>query len=244
MIILMKIFISGIADQFKNKLAQRRQVAKELFIERFLLTARSNIQIKEYLEQKAWRLCGLARGIAVPLSGILFVVFVLNPLILTAQNKNAEMASSRYAIQRSSIVGAGGALSSPSFSLQQQFSVSNLGNMQGGQFFVGTAVELKMAQEEELPTRYSMSQNYPNPFNQSTTFIYSLPEKSDITIAIYSMLGREIAVLVRGEQDAGRFQLKYNGLDGLGHPLPSGLYFCRLTSQKGFDKTIKFAILR
>jgi hypothetical protein len=164
--------------------------------------------------------------------------------MLTAQNKNAEMSSSRYAIQHSAIVGAGGFLSSSSFSLQQQFSLPNLGKMKGGQFFVGTAVDLKMLQDDELPTQYSMSQNYPNPFNQSTTFVYSLPEKTDITIAIYSMLGREIAVLVQGEQDAGRFNLKYNGLDRLGYPLPSGLYFCRLTSQKGFDKTIKFAILR
>lgn len=175
---------------------------------------------------------------------IVFSWLLFGVVTLCAQTPSAEMASSRFAITRSSIVGAGGHVSSTSFSLQQQFSLPNMGKMEGGPFVVGTAVELWLVQGDELPTQYSISQNYPNPFNQSTTFVYALPQKSDITISVYSVLGQQIAVLVQGEQDAGRFNLKYDGRDSWGRPLPSGLYFCRITSQKGFDKTIKFAILR
>jgi hypothetical protein len=70
-----------------------------------------------------------------------------------------------------------------------------------------------------------------------------LPRKSELTISVYSILGQEIAVLLNGEQNAGKYSLRYSGSDGVGRLLPSGLYFCRL-STKGFDKTIKFAILR
>ncbi len=172
------------------------------------------------------------------------LLMIISLSLLMAQSSSSEMSSARFVIHNSAIAGAGGFVSSPTFSLQQQFSLPNLGKMEGGHFVIGTAVELKYVQEEKLPQQYGMAQNYPNPFNQSTTFVYSLPENSDVTISIYSILGQRIAVLVQGGQNAGRFTLKYDGLDGWGRPLPSGLYFCRFTAQKGFDKTIKFAILR
>ncbi len=221
----------------KIKLAPSRQDAKKFMTK--------NDQFLVHINAlKSLRLCVLARGFFLSVVNISIFILFLNGSSLIAQSQDDEMSSSRYVISHSAIVGAGGYLSNPSFSLQQQFSLPNMGKMEGGNFVIGTAVELKRVQTDVLPTRYSMLQNYPNPFNHSTTFVYSLPEKSDITISLYSMLGREIAVLVQGEQNAGRFNLKYNGLDSSGYPLPSGLYFCRLTSQKGFDKTIKFAILR
>jgi len=161
-----------------------------------------------------------------------------------AQSGNAEMTSSSYAIRNSAIVGAGGVAGSQSFVLQHRFSSPNMGRMEGGSFKIGTAVEIFADEEKSsLPSEFTLSQNYPNPFNQSTTFYYSVPERRNISISVYSVLGQQIAILFQGEQDVGRYRLIYAGHDGFNRPLPSGLYFCRMLT-KGFDKTIKFAILR
>ncbi|MBN1560190.1 T9SS type A sorting domain-containing protein [candidate division KSB1 bacterium] len=173
---------------------------------------------------------------------IICVLFLSWPGMGLAQTA-AEMSSPNYAIVHSAVVGAGGAATNTLYLLQHGFSSSTVGSMAGGQFVIGTAVVFITDGDEALPEEFSLSQNYPNPFNQSTAFRYSVPCPSDIKISIHSVLGQEIAILLQSEQGAGRYTLVYAGRDGLDRPLPSGLYFCRLTT-KGFDKTIKFAILR
>ena len=174
----------------------------------------------------------------------IIVLFLLTPTFILAQSSTSfEMSSSRYAIRHSAVTGAGGTMVGQKYTLEQKFSAPNLGRMEGGQFVIGTTVLLLSDYQDQLPDAYMLEQNYPNPFNQSTTFQYSLPEKSEVTLSVYSILGRQIAILLHGEQEAGRYSLRYDGSDNHGQILPSGLYFCRLAT-KGFDKTIKFAILR
>ena len=45
-----------------------------------------------------------------------------------------------------------------------------------------------VSHEELQPSGFSLMQNYPNPFNSGTTISYTLPEKSDVQIIIYSLL--------------------------------------------------------
>ncbi len=53
------------------------------------------------------------------------------------------------------------------------------------------------------PTTFVLEQNYPNPFNPSTTVRFSVPERSSVTLKVFDLLGREIALLVRGELSFG-----------------------------------------
>jgi subtilisin family serine protease len=53
------------------------------------------------------------------------------------------------------------------------------------------------------PDDYTLYQNYPNPFNPTTTIEYSLPEKSDVTISIYSAIGELVTTLVNGTIESG-----------------------------------------
>ena len=90
---------------------------------------------------------------------------------------------------------------------------------------------------------YCLYQNYPNPFNPSTSILYTLSEKSYVSMKIHDMLGREIRTLFAGDQTAGSHKVEWDGLDDRGGRVPSGIYFYTLTA-KGFRETRKLLMLR
>ncbi len=70
---------------------------------------------------------------------------------------------------------------------------------------------------------FALSQNYPNPFNPKTVVRSQLPVVSDVKLAIYDLLGREVAVLVDERRAAGSYQDTFDG-----SALASGVYVYRL----------------
>ena len=85
-------------------------------------------------------------------------------------------------------------------------------------------------QETNAPKSFHLSQNYPNPFNPTTNFEYRVSDFSFVTLKIFDMLGREIAVLVNAGKSPGNYQVRW---DGSGYP--SGVYFYQLTTSKYSD---------
>lgn len=77
----------------------------------------------------------------------------------------------------------------------------------------------------ERPNRLELAQNYPNPFNPVTVIGYSLPQASEVSIEIFDMTGRRVAVLSEGVQSAGRHTAEFDASD-----LSSGVYMYRLQS--------------
>lgn len=89
------------------------------------------------------------------------------------------------------------------------------------------------ANQNNLPTNFSLHQNYPNPFNPSTTINYSVPKASLITIKVFDILGREMATLVNEQKTAGNYSVQFSAKggsasDGNGGSLASGIYFYRM----------------
>lgn len=76
-------------------------------------------------------------------------------------------------------------------------------------------------------TNFSLGNNYPNPFNPVTTIPFTLYRPSEIHMAVYDVLGREVRVLLKGEQTAGHYVVTWDGTDLDGRPAASGVYFCR-----------------
>lgn len=64
--------------------------------------------------------------------------------------------------------------------------------------------------EKELPNSFSLYQNYPNPFNPTTSIQYSLEKSTFVHLAVYSMIGQEIAVLVHKEQTSGLHEVVWS----------------------------------
>jgi flagellar hook assembly protein FlgD len=96
---------------------------------------------------------------------------------------------------------------------------------------------------ELIPERFALSQNWPNPFNPMTTIEYSLPERSGVHLAIYSVEGRRIRTLVDGPIDAGHWLTAWDGKDENGAEVSSGVYVCRFVAES-YSETRKMILLR
>lgn len=74
--------------------------------------------------------------------------------------------------------------------------------------------------DNSVPNDFTVSQNYPNPFNPTTTISYSLPHAEKVSIRIYDVLGREVALLTNEVKSAGQHQIEFNA-----SKFASGIYF-------------------
>jgi aminopeptidase N len=89
-----------------------------------------------------------------------------------------------------------------------------------------------------VPLQFSLEQNYPNPFNPSTTIEYTIPESGIVTLKIYDVLGKEVATLVNGQNDAGKHKVEF---DATG--FNSGVYFYRIENGSSVE-TKKLVLLK
>lgn len=79
-----------------------------------------------------------------------------------------------------------------------------------------------------LPERFALYANYPNPFNPTTVIRYDLAAPADVRLAVYDVLGREVAVLVDADQARGTYRVAWDARDRQGTPVASGVYFYRI----------------
>ena len=79
--------------------------------------------------------------------------------------------------------------------------------------------------DTNLPQHIKLEQNYPNPFNPTTTISYAIDKPGKVSLAIFDITGRTIAVLVNERKTAGTYSAIWNA--GLGN-LSSGVYFYKL----------------
>ena len=79
-----------------------------------------------------------------------------------------------------------------------------------------------------FPHQFELVQNYPNPFNARTNIIYQLPKRAVVNITIYDVLGRRIKQLLNNEQNEGEHRIVWDGLNEIGTPVNSGVYFFQI----------------
>jgi len=78
---------------------------------------------------------------------------------------------------------------------------------------------------EVVPGAYTLGQNYPNPFNPNTTIEFSIPNKENVQIAVYNILGQKVTTVINETLESGSHTVQWNA-----QPYASGLYFYEMRS--------------
>ncbi|MFC1619122.1 Calx-beta domain-containing protein [Candidatus Neomarinimicrobiota bacterium] len=99
-----------------------------------------------------------------------------------------------------------------------------------------------------VPVSTALHQNYPNPFNPVTTIVFDIGlqdgPSQNATVIIYNLLGQQVKTLFDGPALAGRYTLNWQGVDELGSQVATGIYFVRLLTEQGLQKTRKMLLIR
>jgi hypothetical protein len=89
-----------------------------------------------------------------------------------------------------------------------------------------------------------LHQNHPNPFNPTTTIRYDLPEMETVRFQVFDLQGRLLRMLVDGvSQSPGSHQVVWDGRDGKGRQVDTGLYFYRLEAGT-FEQTERMVLIK
>ncbi|MBN1825518.1 MAG: S8 family serine peptidase [Candidatus Eisenbacteria bacterium] len=107
----------------------------------------------------------------------------------------------------------------------------------------GCDVITDVADREGAPAVFRLHANAPNPFNPATEIRFDLPAPGAVDLAVYDVSGRRVSTLASGRRPAGSFSVVWNGEDGSGRPVSSGVYFVRMRSGD-FTAVRKMTLLR
>ena len=86
-------------------------------------------------------------------------------------------------------------------------------------------------QKNGLPKTFALQQNFPNPLRSAeamTVIPFQIPKQTEVTLAIYDLLGRRVRLLEQSMKPAGFHQIMWNGLDEKGIRVENGIYFVRM----------------
>jgi hypothetical protein len=89
-----------------------------------------------------------------------------------------------------------------------------------------------------VPDEFNLEQNYPNPFNPTTTIRFDVRTSGNVSLKVYDVLGREVAILADEYMRAGSYERMFEASN-----LSSGVYFYTLKAGD-FEKTLRMVVVR
>lgn len=94
-----------------------------------------------------------------------------------------------------------------------------------------------------VPDDYILDQNFPNPFNASTVIKFTNKRDGHVKLDVFNILGQNVVTLVDEFKPLGVYAIDWDGTDAAGQPVPSGMYFYRVTAD-GFNSVKKMVLLK
>ena len=104
-----------------------------------------------------------------------------------------------------------------------------------GRFEYSNIVNVKIGS----PLSFELSQNYPNPFNPTTTINFTLPEKTNVNLKVYNILGSQVAEVLNEVKDAGSYSVNFKA-----QGLSSGIYIYKISTGSGKEISRKMTLLK
>ena len=92
------------------------------------------------------------------------------------------------------------------------------------------------------PAFFDIKQNYPNPSNPVSKIDFEMPFDGNVSLVVYDISGKEVAVLAEGWRTADFYSVTFDGSN-----LASGVYFYRINAENGkesFAKTLKMILIK
>ena len=100
------------------------------------------------------------------------------------------------------------------------------------------------AVEVQVPVlSVALLQNQPNPFNPATRIRFSVPQKAHVVLRVFDLEGKLIVTLIRETVDPGLHELEWDGRNGRGQEVGTGVYFYRLEAA-GQVRSRKMVLLK
>ena len=135
------------------------------------------------------------------------------------------------------------------------FDVINLGGNVSGTFYLDdlrlvaatpppSTTAVTGAHTATLPQSFILDQNYPNPFNSDTVIRFALPESGEAELSVFNLAGQRVATLAQGARQAGTYTVRWDGWDGDGRELASGVYLYRLEAGEQQVETRKLVLMK
>jgi hypothetical protein len=99
-------------------------------------------------------------------------------------------------------------------------------------------------EENKIPEVFFVKQNCPNPFSANTSIQFGCPVPTKVHLLVYDVMGRIITVLINKKVEAGYHNVNWDGTTKSGRKVANSVYFYRMETDKGFNKTKKMIYLQ
>ena len=126
-----------------------------------------------------------------------------------------------------------------------RYEFSPVANISKFEILIGRKQAIDKEIKNLLPEKFSLGNNYPNPFNPETTIPIQLPEKLNISLRVYNILGQCVRTIVNNRvMDAGKYNITFDGKDQSGRILPTGIYIYRIETDKFKNHAKKMIMIK
>lgn len=132
----------------------------------------------------------------------------------------------------------------PTFTLEVQFGSINP-NFYSAWDFNAKAPKVGIKDgEANIVNKFALSQNFPNPFNPTTEIRFAIPERSDVQLTIYNLLGHSVRKVVYSNLNMGSYSYVWDSRDMNGNQVASGIYFYELRAGDQYHALKKMILLK
>lgn len=100
-----------------------------------------------------------------------------------------------------------------------------------------------VSNEDLLNQPISQLTAYPNPFNPDVNIAFNLARSEMVSVDIYNIRGQKVRALHHGTMAGGNHKLLWNGKDGSGRSVASGIYFARIKTRNS-SRAIKMMLMK